>query len=96
MVGVAVSYTHLDVYKRQAEVNKPSTPPALPATAKATLDPIAQLAKQVMATPPIATEPANKPDATELPPQPVASLPKATMQKGMRPLICLLYTSRCV
>ncbi len=70
-----------------AEVNKPSTPPALPATAKATLDPIAQLAKQVMATPPIATEPANKPDATELPPQPVASLPKATMQKGMRPLI---------
>ena len=78
----------ITVSSAPVEVNKPSTPPALPATTKATLDPIAQLAKQAMVTAPVATEPANKPDVTAVPPQAAeASLPKATLQKGMRPLI---------
>jgi N-acetylmuramoyl-L-alanine amidase len=78
------------VANAQLDASKPSAKPILAATTKPALDPIAELAKQVMTAGPVAVEPTSKPqpdvpEATTQPPAPV--LPKTPMQKGMRPLI---------
>ena len=95
--GEAVSYTHLDVYKRQMESMGFQNPKVAVLAANEMVDPKIPATSDAAALVEMAKEGAFPPCIIEGPLSfDIAFDAHAAAHKGIESKVCLLYTSRCV